>query len=219
LAKSKSELHKPVPRRKQQRTIDTRQKIMKAALVEFALRGFENTSTREIAESARVPHSLVIYHFGGKEDLWYETVKEAVGMYTRRSFGDLEPVGEGDPATRLKKIFARYIRFSAEFPDFFRMMTHENLVESKRLSWLVKNHVAPSATHLTDLIRRAQKQGSFVKGDPLRLLYMFLGTATVLYRSARELELLTGKAQGAPAAINNHIELCERLFFLDNKVE
>jgi TetR/AcrR family transcriptional regulator len=217
LAKNELKLNEPVPRRRQQRTIETRQKIMKAALAEFARRGFENTSTREIADSARVPHSLVIYHFGSKEDLWYETVKDAVGSYTRHSFGALEPVGDGDPEVRLRKIFARYIRFSAEFPDFFRMMTHENMVGSKRLAWLVKNHVEPSTRHLTELIRRAQKQGTFVKGDPIRLLYIFLGTATVLYRSARELELLTGKAQDTPAAIANHIALCERLFFLADK--
>jgi TetR/AcrR family transcriptional regulator len=217
LATGKSELRKPLRRRTQQRTIETRQKIMKAALAEFARRGFENTSTREIADSARVPHSLVIYHFGKKDDLWYETVKEAVGHYTKHSFGALEPVGEGDSAARLKKIFARYIRFSAEFPDFFRMMTHENMLGSKRLSWLVKNHVEPLTRHLTELIRRAQKQGTFVKGDPLRLLYIFLGTATVLYRSARELELLTGKEQDTPSAISNHIALCERLFFIADK--
>ncbi len=204
-------------RRKQQRTIETREKIMKAALSEFARRGFEGTSTRDIADSAGVPHSLVIYHFGGKDDLWYETVREAVGQYTRHSFGAVVPVGEGDPAMRLRKIFARYIQFSAKYPDFFRMMTHENLVESKRLAWLVKNHLEPTTGHLTELIRRAQRQGTFVKGDPVRLLYLFLGVATSPYRSARELKLLTGKSQDTPAAINKHIALCERLFFLTAK--
>ena len=218
MAKGRSELRKPVRRRKQQRTIDTRQKIMEAALAEFALRGFEGTSTREIAESACVPHSLVIYHFGTKEDLWYETVRDAVGSYTRRSFGEGSGgTGDGDPTVRLKRIFARYIRFSAKFPDFFRMMTHENLVQSKRLSWLVKNHVEPMTAQMTQLIRRAQRQGTFVKGDPVRLLYLFLGVATSPYRSARELELLTGKAQDAPSAISSHIAMCESLFFLTAK--
>lgn len=217
MAKGRSDVRKPVQRRKQNRTIETRRKIMKAALAEFARRGFEGTSTRDVARSARVPHSLVIYHFGSKDQLWYETVRDAVGLYTRHSFGAVVPVREGDPATRLRKIFARYIRFSAEFPDFFRMMTHENLVESKRLSWLVRNHLEPSTGHLTELIRQAQNQGTFVKGDPLRLLYLFLGVATSPYRSARELKLLTGKAQDTLSAINNHIALCERLFFLTAK--
>lgn len=215
MAKIRSKSNKPAPRRQQQRTIETRQKIIKAALAEFALRGFENTSTREIAQRAHVPHSLVLYHFGCKEDLWYEMVKETVGHYTRYSFGEpgAPASGTGDPAARLKKILARYIRFSAAFPDFFRVMTHENLVESKRVTWLVKNHVEPLAKHLTELIRRAQSQGLFVEGDPLHLLYIFLGAATVPYRSARELELLTGKAQNRPSAIKRHIALCESLFF------
>ncbi|MDB5464296.1 MAG: hypothetical protein JWP23_2685, partial [Phenylobacterium sp.] len=156
---------------------------------------------------------LVIYHFHTKEELWYETVKEAVRWYTRRSFGVVGPVREGDPVRRLKRNFAHYIRFSAEYPDFFRMLTRENALASERLEWLVTNHVGPTLAHTTELIRRAQALGAFVEGDPLSLLYLFLGSATSPYRSAREIELLTGEAPDTEDAIRRHIELCERLFF------
>ncbi|MDB5449077.1 MAG: hypothetical protein JWQ52_205 [Phenylobacterium sp.] len=205
---------RPKPaRRRQQRSVDTRLKIIHSALSQFALLGFDGASTRGIAEAADVPHSLVIYHFHTKEELWYETVKEAVRWYTRRNFGVVGPVREGDPVRRLKRNFAHYIRFSAEFPDFFRMLTRENALASKRLEWLVTNHVGPTLAHTTELIRRAQALGAFVEGDPLSLLYLFLGSATSPYRSAREIELLTGEAPDTEDAIRRHIELCERLFF------
>ncbi|MDB5494490.1 MAG: hypothetical protein JWP86_1827 [Phenylobacterium sp.] len=204
---------KPARRRQQQRSVDTRLKIIRAALSQFALLGFDGASTRGIAEAADVPHSLVIYHFHTKEELWYETVKEAVRWYARRNFGVVGPVREGDPVRRLKRNFAHYIRFSAEYPDFFRMLTHENTLASKRLEWLVTNHVGPTLAHTTELIRRAQALGAFVEGDPLSLLYLFLGSATSPYRSAREIELLTGEAPNNEEAVRAHIELCERLFF------
>ena len=204
---------KPARRRQQQRTVDTRLKIIGSALSEFALFGFDGASTRGIAEAADVPHSLVIYHFRSKEELWYETVKEAVRWYARRNFGVVEPVKDGDPVRRLKRNFANYIRFSAEHPDFFRMITHENTIGSERLAWLVTNHVGPTLAHMTELIRRAQALGAFVEGDPLSLLYLFLGSATSPYRSAREIELLTGRTPNSEHAIRRHIDLCERLLF------
>src|ERR1700719_2456524 len=105
---------KPARRRQQQRTVDTRLKIIRSALSQFALLGFDGASTRGIAEAAEAPHSLVIYHFHSKEELWYETVKEAVRWYARRNFGVVGPVKDGDPVRRLKHNFANYIRFSAE---------------------------------------------------------------------------------------------------------
>jgi AcrR family transcriptional regulator len=204
---------KPASRRPQQRTVDTRLKIVRSALCEFAVLGFDGASTRGIAEAAGVPHSLVIYHFHTKDELWHETVKEAVGWYARRNFGVIGPVKDGDPVRRLKRNFAHYIRFSAEHPDFFRMLTHENALASDRLTWLVNNHVRPTLTYMTELIRRAQALGEFVEGDPLKLLYVFLGAATSPYRSAREIELLTGQSPNTEHAIRRHVELCERLFF------
>ena len=204
---------RPARRRLQQRTVDTRLKIVRSALSEFALLGFEGATTRSIAEAAGVPHSLVIYHFHSKDELWYESVKEAVRRYARRNFGVIGPVKDGDPVRRLKRNFARYIRFSAEYPDFFRMLTLENALASERLAWLVTNHVGPTVAHMTELIRRAQALGAFVEGDPLKLLYLFLGSATSPYRSASEIELLTGQSPNSEQAIKRHIELCERLFF------
>ena len=203
----------PVRRGKQQRTVDTRLKIIRAALSEFALRSFDGASTRGIAEVAQVPHSLVIYHFRNKEELWYETAKEAVSWYTRRGFGSPRPSRGGDVVARLRRNFSHYIRFCAKNPDLFRLLTHENALASDRLSWFVTHHVGPTVGRTTEMIRRAQAQGGFVAGDPLTLLYLFVGAATSPYRSAREIELLTGRRPDGAAAIDAHIALCERLFF------
>lgn len=202
----------PLRRRRQQRSIDTRLKIVKAALSEFAKYGFDGASTRGISQAADVPHSLVIHHFKSKFDLWHATVTETASWYLGRVF--LPEGGAGmTPSARLKHYFAEYIRFSAEHPDWFRMITQENTLRSERLAWLVEHHVGQTVQRTTQMIAAAQEEGAFVDGDPLQLLYLFVGAATGPYRSSAEIELLTGHSPNEPNMVEEHIQTCERLFF------
>ena len=57
-----------------ERGAETRARIVAAALREFADRGFEGTSTREISAVAGVNQGLITYHFASKESLWKEAV-------------------------------------------------------------------------------------------------------------------------------------------------
>lgn len=206
----------PIRRRQQQRSIDTRLKITRAALAQFALLGFDGASTRGIALAAAVPHSLVLHHYKSKTELWYETVSSIIAVYRERMVDDAG-LQEQSAADRLRHFLADYIRFSAAYPDFFCMMTQENLRKSDRLRWLVEHHVGKVAAHLTALIAQAQANGTFVAGDPLQLMYVFLGSATSPYRSAAEIELLTGQSAGDPARVEQHIQICLSLFMRDRK--
>jgi AcrR family transcriptional regulator len=47
-----------------------RDKIVEAAVVTFAGRGFVDTSIADVAEAAGVAPAAVYYHFAGKEDLY-----------------------------------------------------------------------------------------------------------------------------------------------------
>jgi AcrR family transcriptional regulator len=51
-------------------TEDTRDRLIKAATVLFAQKGFDGVSVKELAHAAGVNVSLVSYHFGGKENLY-----------------------------------------------------------------------------------------------------------------------------------------------------
>ncbi|MBE7184340.1 MAG: TetR/AcrR family transcriptional regulator [Methylobacterium mesophilicum] len=199
-------------RRRQQRSIDTRKRIVAAALSEFARSGFDGSSTRGIAEAAGIPHSLVLHHFGGKDALWRETVHETVRIYAERITSDGGSEHD-DAASRLRNHFAAYIRFSAQHPDMFRMMTQENTLGSERLSWLVDAHTRALVETVTTLIGRAQADGTFIAGDPLQLLYIFLGAATGPYRSTAELRLLGVDDPASPMRIDAHIAACEQMFF------
>lgn len=201
-------------RRRQQRSVDTRGRIIAAALSEFAKYGFDASSTRGIAQAAGVAHSLVLHHFQGKDELWHATVLATVDMYMSRVH---LPSSDADlsAAAQLRGFFADYVRFSASHPDFFRMITQENTLDSERLHWLVEHHVNANAERLCKLIAAAQAEGAFVAGDPLLVLYCFLGAATGPYRSAAEIRLVAGREANDPQSIEAHVALCESLFFRD----
>ena len=165
-----------------------------------------------VAREAGVTKPGVVHHFGTKDGLWHETVREAVSWYRDRVF---DPVDGSSAGERLRWYFREYIRFSAHHPDFFRMMTQENTLRSERLEWLVETHVGATVTRTIAMIEAAQQEGAFIAGDPMQLLYLFLGAATSPYRSSAEIMLLTGRSPEEPAQVEAHVLACERLFFRD----
>jgi AcrR family transcriptional regulator len=65
----------------------TKNKIMQAALDEFALKGFAGTRVDQIAQTAGVNKAMIYYHFSGKEELFnelfqseMELLKKELGM-------------------------------------------------------------------------------------------------------------------------------------------
>jgi AcrR family transcriptional regulator len=77
-----------------------REEILAAATRLFAARGFDGTSTREIAREAGAKHSLLFYHFGSKADLYLAAVLdqlEHLGANIRAALASAN-----DPVSRLQ---------------------------------------------------------------------------------------------------------------------
>ncbi|WP_291272209.1 CerR family C-terminal domain-containing protein [Geothrix sp.] len=51
-------------------SLDTRQRLIEAAILTFAEKGFDGAGIREIAKRAQANSALVTYHFSGKEGLY-----------------------------------------------------------------------------------------------------------------------------------------------------
>lgn len=75
----------------------TRQALLEAALIEFAAHGLDGATVKSIAERAGVNISLVSYHFGGKENLYREILKNFAldrGEYLDRIFKTPQNIDE-----------------------------------------------------------------------------------------------------------------------------
>ena len=57
----------------------TRTDILEAAFATFSGKGFSGASIGDIANASGVPKSLVLYHYGSKEQLWQACVEQRAG--------------------------------------------------------------------------------------------------------------------------------------------
>jgi TetR/AcrR family transcriptional regulator len=202
-------------RRRQQRSIDTRERILKAALKEFAAKGFGGTSTREVASKAGVPHPLVTYHFESKEGLWKAVVSAASFRFSEYFRDQLRDEDDSDPVERLRAIQEDFIRYGAKNLDIHFLMSHEARRESKRLAWLVEERIQQYFDGIAKLIRVAQERGCYVEGDPYHLQYLFIGAVTRVFMLAAEVRQVTKRMVFSKEFVEEHVRLCSALFFRD----
>lgn len=211
---TKENLHEVVnQRRRQQRSLDTRERILEAAFEEFADRGFEGTSTRSIAAKAGVQHPLVTYHFKNKEGLWRSVVSTASFNFGRYIRDQLAGQQDADDVGQLRRLQEEFVRFAAANPNFHWLMSNEAKRESERLTWLVEDSVRSYFDAVAKLIRAAQKQGRYIDGDPYHLQYLFIGAVTRIFMLSAEVHQVMGRSPFSKKFVEEHVRVCCALFF------
>jgi AcrR family transcriptional regulator len=201
-------------RRRQSRAIETRAKILKAAIAEFADKGFEGTSTRVIAEHADVRHALLIYHFQSKRGIWEAVMTDVLSSFRDTFDHRLAGLAGVDDITKLQLLHADFIRMAAARPELHWLMSHEAGKGGDRIDWIAENLLG-NFTTWTTLIDSAQQAGCYVAGNPLHLHYVFIGAAARIFMLAGEVKLITGRSPFDADFIEEHILVCRNLFFRD----
>ena len=200
-------------RRVQQRSLDTRERLVEAALEVFAAHGFEGATTREIARRAGVALAALPYHFTTKEALWRAAADRIFGQLGesfRRRLAGLEGV---DTATRLRLLLRDFVRFQAAHPELHRFMIQEGIVKSPRLEWLVETHIRPIYDVVRSMVASAQRGGIAPIARPEHIHYMLIGAASSVYALSAEFELLTGENPSREELVAEHVAALERIFF------
>jgi len=192
-------------------TAPAAERILAAALAEFADRGFEGASTTEIARRAGVTQPLVHYHFASKEALWKAVVTRAFAELGAVFAGMDVPAG--DPIEQMKEMFRRYVRFSAAHPEIGRLMAREGARGGSRLQWLVREHVRPLHERVQALLGAAVQAG-WAKPLPITSLALIvLPAATYPFI----VPALVAEAHGIdvhdPATIDRHADTLAEVLF------
>jgi AcrR family transcriptional regulator len=206
----------PAPKRRrsvQQRTIDTRGKIIDAAAREFALHGFEGASTRVIAQNAGVQHTLVTYHFQSKEGLWRETLDKLTEQQKAALEKRLSGLRGVDSSTALYLYLKDFIRFSAERPEYDWIMSHVASQPSSQLEWLYEHRLRAGFERMEGLIAEAQRAGKFIPGNPRYLYYLLIGMVTRIFMLSAEVEKMLDMSPFDPAFVDHHASMCLKFFF------
>ena len=138
-----------------------RANIVKAAIDEFASRGFKGASMDAIAARTHTTRALINYYFGSKEKL-YLVVLENVYAEIRQaeSFLDLDHM---EPAQAIRSIVEFTYNYYIAHEGFVRLVVAENQAEGRHLkkSQAMRSLNRPIIDRLARVIERGQREGSF----------------------------------------------------------
>ena len=134
---------------------ETRRQLLEAAGAVFAEAGFRNATVREICRRARANVAAVNYHFGDKETLYAEVLRES----QQRAFVKYPPLlgvaADAPPEDRLRAFIRSFLlRLFDSGPTsrFGRMMSRELVEPTGALDLLLKERLRPMADQLRRII-------------------------------------------------------------------
>jgi AcrR family transcriptional regulator len=163
----------PAPRaamRKPKAPEANRARILKAAIDEFASRGFKGASMDAIASRTHTTRAMINYYFGGKEQV-YLAVLEQVYAEIRHaeSFLDLEHL---EPVDAIRRIVEFTYQYYLTHQYFVRIVVAENQAKGRhfRKSKAMRTLNRPIIDMLARVIERGQADGTFRRGvDPVEV--------------------------------------------------
>jgi AcrR family transcriptional regulator len=182
----------PAAEGRRRRGDDVRERILGAALQCFSAFGFEGTSTRAVAEKAGLTHSLILYHFESKDQLWISTMEAVFGTFV----GKLRAVigeNEGPADKALREFIASFVRLAAEHPEINRIMTMEGGQDTERLRYVMDAHGKQIFNEVCSLMRRGQEEGTVRDCDPARMYFHIVASGESVFSKAPQYKQLTGR--------------------------
>ena len=168
--------------------LDTRSKLLKAAVVQFGKFGFAGTSVRKIADDAGVNHGSIKYHYSGKDELWRAAVAYLYSLLDEAVHQDEHDWQNMTPREQIVNSVTNYIRFSAKHPELSRIVFFETMHESERLEWLTENYIRPYTSRAIARVALAQEQGVYPDDvSPMHQHYINIAAAKNIFLMAPEI--------------------------------
>lgn len=154
---------------------DRKQQILQVATQLFASRGFEGTTTREIAKRAKVNEAIIFRHFPTKEDLYWAVIEAKC----RAKIGIQGLMEILETGTDLRSTFITLaetmLRRREKDPSLMRLLLFSGL-ENHRLSQrFFQTYVSDYYEKLGEFIQHRVEAGEFRKVNPQLAARGFLG--------------------------------------------
>lgn len=200
------------PRKQQQRSIRTKQKLLDAALEAFSENGFQGTSTRNIAERAGVHHPLITYHFRNKEELWRAAADRIFTDFNAALAKAAAELAGESPKDRMAAMIRAYVHFAANKPALHKIMVQEASRPSQRLDWLINRHLRPLFEVVIEEIKVLQERGVAPDGDPALLFNMIRVSSGALLALSLEIKGTSNIDLDHPAQLDALADMIIKVF-------
>ena len=149
----------------------TDDKIYKAAVIEFGINGYANTTLSSIAKSSGISAGLIVQNFGGKEELYSKIASDITG-YMHKEFQtysttwDIRCVG-------IVEHFVKMLRnnpFAIHYLNFYvSMLTSKDTpADITKIAYTAYNE-----SPVEKMIKEGQKRGEIINGDPYDIHTLF----------------------------------------------
>jgi TetR/AcrR family transcriptional regulator len=180
----------------QVRSATSRQRLLTAAAVEFAARGFAGASVDRIARAARVNKAMIYYHFRSKAALYGEILRDmfeavAAGVATVAQ-------SPADPADKVRG-FVDAIAVEAEARPHFPPIWFREIAEGgTHLDSATLANVSAIIKSLGGIVREGIAAGRFQPVNPLLVHAGIVGPILLYFASsALRVRLQRGGVPGA----------------------
>jgi len=165
-----------------------RDRILAAALREFARYGLGGARVDRIAARAGANKRMLYYYYGNKEDLFLAVLESRYAHIRRAELG--LRLGALDPVQGIRRLVAFTWDYYLRHPEFLTLLNSENLHRARHLrrSRQIAAMHSPLVATLRDLLERGAREGNFRRGvDPVQLYisiaalgYFYLGNRHTL---------------------------------------
>lgn len=138
-----------------------KQRILDAAVSEFALTGLSGTRLETIAEQAGTTKRMVVYHFRSKEALYIAVLEKVYG-----EIRDVEQTLNLDglpPEQAIARLVGFTFDYHSSHPEFNRLVSIENIHQARHIaqSDIIRARNRSVINSLDDILCRGQQQGVF----------------------------------------------------------
>lgn len=161
----------------------TREKILKAAITEFADHGYSGARVERIRTRARVNTRMLYHYFGDKQRLYVAVLEHVIGELRHEEL-QLE-VDHVDPIAGLLQLFEFVNAHFGAHPELIALLNGENLLGGRFLRSSTKTPIitSPLMALIERLLQRGEHDGVVRPGiDPLHL-YISMVALSYFHRS------------------------------------
>jgi len=171
----------------------TRDRILAAAVDEFAEKGFFGARVDSIAEASGINKRMIYAHFESKENLYSEVLHIAYEEVAESEKGYMV---EGlDPISSIKNIVKSAFSFFLENPGLVRLLMWENLNQAR---FIPKGELTrlntPTVDYIKREIRRGKELGVFrADADERHLVLSLMSFGFSYFSNAYTMSALLGR--------------------------
>jgi len=185
-----------------------RDAILQAGLSQFSKYGVHGATLENIAESAGVSKTNLLYYFPSKDALYIAVLKQilAIWLAPLRAFrSDLEPLTAIGEYIRLKMAVSR------DYPEASRLFCMEMLQGAPLLMGELSGDVKPLVEEKSAIVAGWVAQGKLARIDPNHLIFMIWATTQHYADFSVQVEAVTGATLQDDAFFQQTVENVQRM--------